>query len=221
MHRQAFVGRVRQDYDFWWGILLLQSSRHGRPCPGRWSCASCCFQAPPTQCLLQTGNALRSQAWTAWVAGGMTSIRLRETISVRLGQDGGLRWGIYIIVLKCQGRNQQPLGLVLHTSEPVHPRECKRRTREKEAAILGCYGRACRPCVLPLKSVGEGCSITWFFSDALIPTRTGLRDVLSSEVVVSRPETQSFMDAFRISPDCLPKTRWKKGAIFCYATSTM
>ena len=70
-------------------------------------------------------------------------------------------------------------------------------------------------CVLPLKSVGEGCSITWFFSDALIPTRTGLRDVLSSEVVVSRPETQSLMDAFRISPDCLPKTRWKNWRPSC------
>ena len=41
-------------------------------------------------------------------------------------------------------------------------------------------------CVLPLNSVGEGCSIT---SDALVPTRTGLRDVLTFEVVVSRPET--------------------------------
>ena len=39
-------------------------------------------------------------------------------------------------------------------------------------------------CVLPLNSVGEGCSIT---SDALIPTHTGLRDVLTFEVVVSRP----------------------------------
>ena len=48
-------------------------------------------------------------------------------------------------MLKCQRRDQQPLGLVLHTSETVRPRECKRRTREKEAAILG---------------VGEGCSIT-------------------------------------------------------------
>ena len=96
----------------------------------------------------------------------------------------------YIIVLKCQRRDQQRLGPVLHTSETetVHCRECKRRTREKEAAILGGYGCACRPwnCVLPLNSVGEGCSIT---SDALVPTRTGLRDVLTFEVVVSRPET--------------------------------
>ena len=53
----------------------------------------------------------------------------------------------YIIVLKCQRRDQQRLGPVLHTSETetVHCRECKRRTREKEAAILGCYGCACRP----------------------------------------------------------------------------
>ena len=43
----------------------------------------------------------------------------------------------YIIVLKCQHRDQQLLGLVLHTSETVNSRECKRRTREKEAAILG------------------------------------------------------------------------------------
>ena len=51
----------------------------------------------------------------------------------------------YIIVLKCQRRDQQWLGLVLHTSETVHCRECKRRTREKEGAILECYGRACCP----------------------------------------------------------------------------
>ena len=36
-----------------------------------------------------------------------------------------------------------------------------------------------------------------------------------AEVVVSRPETQSFMDAFRISPEYLPKTRWKKGGPSC------
>ena len=35
--------------------------------------------------------------------------------------------------------------------------------------------------VPPLNSVGEGCSITWFFSDAWIPKRTGLRDVLTSD----------------------------------------
>ena len=51
----------------------------------------------------------------------------------------------YIIVLKCQRRDQQWLGLVLHTSERVHCRDFKRRTRDKEAAILGCYGRACCP----------------------------------------------------------------------------
>ena len=51
--------------------LLRQSIRHGRPSPGRWSCASCCFQETFGPCLHQTGNALRSQAWTAWVAGGM------------------------------------------------------------------------------------------------------------------------------------------------------
>ena len=76
MHRQAFLGRVRQDYDFWWSIvqpLLLQSKTHGRPCPGRWSCASCCFQETSIPCPLETGNALRSQAWTAWVAGGRWS----------------------------------------------------------------------------------------------------------------------------------------------------
>ena len=89
MHPQTFLGRVRQDYDFWWSIvqpLLLQSGRHGRPCPGRWSCASRCFQETLIPCLLETGNALRSQATTAWVAGGMTSIRLRETIWVRAGR---------------------------------------------------------------------------------------------------------------------------------------
>ena len=86
MHRQAFLGRVRQDYDFWWSItqpLLPQSNKHGRHCPGRWSCLSCCFQETFTSCLVEPGNALRSQAWAAWVAGGMTRIRLRETISVR------------------------------------------------------------------------------------------------------------------------------------------
>ena len=78
-------------------------------------------------------------------------------------------------MLKCQRRDQQRLGPVLHTSETetVHCRECKRRTRVPPLN-----------CVLPLNSVGEGCSIT---SDALIPTRTGLRDVLTFEVVVSRP----------------------------------
>ena len=44
-------------------------------------------------------------------------------------------------MLKCQRRDQQRLGLVLHTSETVHLRECKRKTREKETAML-CYGRA-------------------------------------------------------------------------------
>ena len=86
MPRQAFLGRVHQDYDSWWSIvqpLLLQSNRHGRPCPGRWSCSSCCFQEIFNPCFLETGNAIRSQAWTAWVAGGMTNILLCETISVR------------------------------------------------------------------------------------------------------------------------------------------
>ena len=89
MPRQGFLRRVRQDYDFWWSIvqpLRLQSRRHGRPCPGRWSCASCCFQETFKPCLLETGSAIRSQAWTAWVAGGMTSIRLHDTISVRAGR---------------------------------------------------------------------------------------------------------------------------------------
>ena len=41
------------------------------------------YQEAFTPCLLQTRNAPRSQAWTAWIAGGMISIRLRKTISVR------------------------------------------------------------------------------------------------------------------------------------------
>ena len=61
----------------------------------------------------------------------------------------------YIIVLKSQRRDQQWLGLVLHSSERVHCRDCKRRTREKEAASFGVLWL----CVLPLNSVGEGCSI--------------------------------------------------------------
>ena len=59
----------------------------------------------------------------------------------RLGHHGGLRWG----TSSCWG-----VGLVLHTSETLHPRECKRRTREKEAPLN---------CVLPLKSVWEGCRL--------------------------------------------------------------
>ena len=56
-----------------------------------------------------------------WPASGCTK-------RYRLEQHGGLRWG----TSSCWG-----VGLVLHTSETVHPRKCKRRTREKEAAILG------------------------------------------------------------------------------------
>ena len=60
----------------------------------------------------------------------------------------------YIIVLKCQHRDQQLLGLVLHTSETVHSRECKRRTREKEAAILGAMAMVVHA-ALELRSVLE------------------------------------------------------------------
>ena len=94
MHRQTFLGRIGQDYEFWWSIvqpLLLQSNRHGGHCPGRWSCASCCLQETFIPCLLETGHALRSQAWTAWVAGGWPAFGCTKRF--RLGQDGGLRRG--------------------------------------------------------------------------------------------------------------------------------
>ena len=108
----------------------------------------------------------------------------------------------YIIVLKCQRRDRQQLGLVLHTTETVHCRECKRRTREKETPILGCYGRACCPWTAWEKAVVspvffQVCEMCWVAK---------LRD---------GPEMQSFIDAFRISPGCLPKTRWKKGRPIC------
>ena len=71
-----------------------------------------------------------------------------------------------IIVLRRQRRDRQQLGLVLHTSETVHCRECKRRTREKETAILGCYGRACCPWTAWEKAVvspdfSQVCEMCW------------------------------------------------------------
>ena len=53
-------------------------------------------------------------------------------------------------------------------------------------------------CVLPLNSVGEGCSITWFFSDALIPTPTGLQDVLTSDVFAEKRKTDLLMHCMRM-----------------------
>ena len=96
----------------------------------------------------------------------------------------------YIIVLKCQRRDQQRLGPLLHTSETETNgalQGVQEENSREGSCNLGVLWLCAPPlnCVLPLNRMGEGCISTT--SDALIPTRTGLRDVLTFEVVVSRP----------------------------------
>ena len=104
----------------------------------------------------------------------------------RLGQDGGLRWGT------STQRSTAAWSSSSYLRNGALQGVQEENSREG-SCNLGVLWLCVPPlnCILLLNSVGEGCSMTWFFSDALIPTRTGLRDVLTFKVVVSRPETQS------------------------------